>query len=153
VVRATHFGWLEGDVDLAYLVVPVRGLEVGRDFVPLVPDAVEDSFALGSEVVAVGSPYGLDGTHTFGRISALRNNEDSIGKGFQLIQTDAPLNPGNSGGPLFWKRNDRYLWIGINTSGAGQNLGFAIARKELDRRKGVYYEASSSGAMKLIYGQ
>ncbi len=153
VVRVTHFGWFEGDTDLAYLAVPVGDLEAGKDFVSLVPDPAGDSFLLGSEVVAVGSPYGLDGTHTFGRISALRENEDSTGKSFQLIQTDAPLNPGNSGGPLFWKKDDRYLWIGINTSGAGQNLGFAIARKELGRRKGIYYEASAAGARKLIYGQ
>jgi len=153
VVRATHFGWFEGDADLAYLAVPVRGLEAGKDFVSLVPDPVGDFFSIGSEVVAVGAPYGLDGTHTFGRISALRDNKDSEGKGFQLIQTDAPLNPGNSGGPLLWKKDDRYFWIGINTSGAGQNLGFAIARKELGRRKGIYYEASAAGARKLIYGQ
>ena len=56
-----------------------------------------------------------------------------------------------------WKRNDRYVWIGVNSSrieeGGGQNLGFAIARKELKKRKMAYHEANVAGARKLIFGQ
>ncbi|MBX3742102.1 MAG: trypsin-like peptidase domain-containing protein [Akkermansiaceae bacterium] len=156
-VRATHFGWMEGGVDLAYLAVPTTGLEPGRDYVVLIPEPEGDYFAIGNEVVAVGAPLGLEGTHTFGRISALRNMPDEDGGLIQLIQTDAAINPGNSGGPLFWKRNDRYVWMGINSSrveeGGGQNLGFAIARKELKKRKMTYYEANVAGARKLIFGQ
>jgi S1-C subfamily serine protease len=156
-VRATHFGWMEGGVDLAFLAVPTTGLEPGRDYVVLIPEPEGDYFAVGNEVVAVGAPLGLDGTHTFGRISALRSTDDTEGGLIQMIQTDAAINPGNSGGPLFWKRNDRYVWVGVNSSrleeGGGQNLSFAIARKELKKRKMIYYEANVAGARKLIFGQ
>jgi len=155
-VRATHFGWVEGGVDLAYLAVSTAGLEPGRDYVVLIPEPEGDYFNIGNEVVAVGAPLGLEGTHTFGQISALRN--ERIDRGLlQMIQVDAAINPGNSGGPLFWKRDGRYFWIGVNSSrldeGGGQNLGFAIARKELKKGEMKYFEANVAGARKLIYGR
>ncbi len=156
VVKATHFGWMEGGIDLAYLAVPTTGLEPGRDYIVLIPEPEGDYFDVGKGVVAVGAPLGLEGTHTFGRISALRNERVEHGL-LQMVQVDAAINPGNSGGPLFWKRNDGYVWIGVNSSrideGGGQNLGFAIARKELKKRKMTYYEANAAGARKLIFGQ
>jgi S1-C subfamily serine protease len=156
-VRATHIGWMDGGVDLAIIAVPVAGLEAGRDYVGLVSEPLDHFIGTGAEVVAVGSPLGLEGTHTFGRVSAMRSTADATGGLIQLIQTDAAINPGNSGGPLFWKRNERYLWTGVTTArvdeGGGQNLGFAVARRELDKRMVKYYEAGAAGAAKLIVEQ
>jgi serine protease Do len=83
-----------------------------------------DKLKVGQLVIAIGNPYGLERTVTFGVISALRR---SIGltQYESFIQTDAPINPGNSGGPLI---NIRGEVIGINTAivAEGQGLGFAI---------------------------
>jgi hypothetical protein len=76
----------------------------------------------GQEVIAIGSPLGLQNTVTRGIVSAVRN-----ANGVVLIQTDAAINPGNSGGPLL-DRNGRV--IGITTlrlGGVAQSLGFAVA--------------------------
>ncbi len=61
-----------------------------------------DSLAVGQTVVAIGNPYGLDGTLTRGIISALGRTISSLTSFSipQAIQTDAAINPGNSGGPL-----------------------------------------------------
>jgi serine protease Do len=75
-------------------------------------------------VIAIGNPYGLERTVTFGVISALRRSI-GITQYESFIQTDAPINPGNSGGPLI---NIKGEVIGINTAivAEGQGLGFAI---------------------------
>jgi len=81
---------------------------------------------VGDFVVAIGNPYGLDHTVTFGVLSAKERPLTIQGKPFKnLLQTDASINPGNSGGPLL---NLRGEVIGINTavSAQGQGLGFAI---------------------------
>lgn len=156
IVKVSAFSCLEGAVDLAIISVPLQGLVEGQDFVVSIPEPEGDYFKIGEEVVAVGSPFGLEGTHTFGRISALRNINDSNRLPYQVIQTDAAINPGNSGGPLFWKRNDRFTWIGINTSrleGGGQNLGFAIARFGIGKRLGASYEATPVGVRKYFLGE
>lgn len=77
---------------------------------------------VGQEVIAVGSPLGvLESTVTRGIVSAVRNVS-----GVTYVQTDAAMNPGNSGGPLI-DRNGRV--IGINTLGVkpAESLGFAVA--------------------------
>lgn len=81
----------------------------------------------GQWVVAMGNPYGLGGTVTHGIVSAVSRN---IGDGpyDQFIQTDAPINRGNSGGPLFTPEGKV---IGMNTailspSGGSIGIGFAI---------------------------
>jgi len=75
----------------------------------------------GQEVVAVGSPLGLQNTVTRGIVSAVR----TVG-GLTLVQTDAAINPGNSGGPLVDRSGEV---IGITTMGyrAAQGLSFAVA--------------------------
>ena len=88
---------------------------------------------VGNFVAAIGSPFGLNQTVMYGVISALNRSEPRI-EGFQsFIQTDAPVNPGNSGGALV---NLNGQLIGINTAlvgpGANVGIGFAIPSNMVD---------------------
>jgi S1-C subfamily serine protease len=98
----------------------------------LVPATLSDSTGLvvGQRVYAIGNPFGLSGTMTRGIISAIRSIRGPNGNPIEdAIQTDAAVNPGNSGGPLL---NSRGEVIGITTlianNGADQSsgIGFAI---------------------------
>ena len=87
-----------------------------------------DELVVGQLVVAVGSPLGLTGSVTAGVVSALgRSLPTSAGARASLvedvIQTDAALNPGNSGGAL---ADARARIVGINTAVAGVGLGLAV---------------------------
>lgn len=92
-----------------------------------------DELAVGQTVVAIGNPFGLEGTLTRGVISALGRSIPALVQQFsipQSIQTDAAINPGNSGGPLL---NLKGEVIGVNaqieTGGEGRSnlgIGFAI---------------------------
>jgi putative serine protease PepD len=89
-----------------------------------------DTVQVGDPVVAIGSPFGLTQTVTSGIVSALHRAIDSP-NGFTIgdsIQTDAPINHGNSGGPLL---NAAGQVIGVNSqiqsqSGGSEGVGFAI---------------------------
>lgn len=89
----------------------------------------------GDRVIAIGTPYvqSMEYTATEGIVSALRSNEDLVELGYtlNLIQHDAAINSGNSGGPLI---NVYGQVIGINTikiSGTYENLGFALQIDEV----------------------
>src|SRR6185312_14573850 len=86
-----------------------------------------DKARVGDLVMAIGDPFGLGGTVTTGIVSA-RNRDINSGPYDDFIQTDAPINRGNSGGPLF---NMDGAVIGINSqiytpSGGSVGIGFAI---------------------------
>src|SRR5215510_4361713 len=83
-----------------------------------------DDLKVGSWVVAVGSPFGLEQTVTAGIVSA-KGRVIGSGPYDNFIQTDASINPGNSGGPLI---NTRGEVVGINTAilAEGKGIGFAI---------------------------
>jgi serine protease Do len=83
-----------------------------------------EKLKVGTWVVAIGSPFGLEQTVTAGIVSAKGRNI-SAGPYDDFIQTDASINPGNSGGPLL---NLRGQVVGINTAivARGQGIGFAI---------------------------
>jgi len=86
-----------------------------------------DAMRIGDWVMAIGNPFGLGGTVTVGIISA-RDRDINSGPYDDFIQTDAAINRGNSGGPLF---NMKGEVIGINTaiispSGGSIGIGFAI---------------------------
>ena len=96
-----------------------------------------DKARIGDWVIAIGNPFGLGGTVTSGIISA-RNRDIGMSRYEDFIQTDASINVGNSGGPLFDMNGDV---IGINTAILGQagsiGIGFAIpsnsAKKVIDQ--------------------
>tara|TARA_B100000902_G_scaffold135017_1_gene133375 strand:+ start:465 stop:1868 length:1404 start_codon:yes stop_codon:yes gene_type:complete len=85
-----------------------------------------DKARIGDWVIAIGNPFGLGGTVTSGIVSA-RNRSLGLARYEDFIQTDASINQGNSGGPLFNMNGDV---IGINTAILGQSgsigIGFAI---------------------------
>ncbi|HUQ92152.1 MAG TPA: trypsin-like peptidase domain-containing protein [Bryobacteraceae bacterium] len=87
-----------------------------------------DTLQVGQKVLAIGNPFGLEGTLTTGIISSLgrelRDQNERTLEG--MIQTDAAINPGNSGGPLL---DSQGSVIGINTAiyGPGGNIGIGFA--------------------------
>ena len=87
-----------------------------------------DSLDVGDFVVALGAPFGLEASLSFGVVSALGRGNLDITKLGNFIQTDAAINPGNSGGPLLDMHGQV---IGVNTaiysrSGAYNGIGFAV---------------------------
>src|SRR6204780_4342691 len=91
-----------------------------------------DQLVVGQLVVAIGNPLGLAGSVTAGVISALGRSLPARGRVIEdVIQTDAALNPGNSGGALA-DANARV--VGINTAVAGVGLGMAVPVNDTTRR-------------------
>ena len=106
--------------DVALLKIEARNL-------PALPFGDSDRLEVGEPVMAIGNPFGLEQTVTTGIVSA---KERFIGSGpyDDFIQTDASVNPGNSGGPLV---DTRGTLVGINTAifsqtGGSVGIGFAI---------------------------
>jgi serine protease Do len=86
----------------------------------------------GSTVAVVGTPNGLRGTITAGVVSGIGRTLNTE-SGFvipDIIQTDTPLNPGNSGGPLL---NMDGEVVGVVNARTGENIGFAISSRVMDR--------------------
>lgn len=110
--------------DIAVLKIDATGL-------PFVRFGDSKNARVGDWVVAIGNPFGLDSTVTAGIVSALHRN---IGSGpyDRYIQTDASINRGNSGGPMFDLNGNV---IGINTAifsptGGNVGIGFAIPAEQ-----------------------
>ena len=105
--------------------IAVLQLETKDKFSP-VSFGDSDKARIGDWVIAIGNPFGLGGTVTSGIISA-RNRSIGLSRYEDYIQTDASINSGNSGGPLFDMNGDV---IGINTAILGRNgsigIGFSI---------------------------
>ncbi|MDC0938798.1 Do family serine endopeptidase, partial [Candidatus Pelagibacter sp.] len=105
--------------------IAVLQLETDENFIP-VQFGDSDKARIGDWVIAIGNPFGLGGTVTSGIISA-RNRSIGLSRYEDYIQTDASINSGNSGGPLFDMNGDV---IGINTAILGRNgsigIGFSI---------------------------
>ncbi|MGM9662214.1 MAG: S1C family serine protease [Oscillospiraceae bacterium] len=122
---ATLVGY-DSDEDLAVLKIE----DEDRSF-PTVRFGDSDALWVGEPVYAIGNPLGIDlrGTFTSGMVSGLSREITVGGVTLQLLQTDAALNNGNSGGPLI---NERGQVIGINTAkmqsaySSVEGIGFAI---------------------------
>ncbi len=116
--------WTDPDTDIAVMSINAPSLLVARL-------GNSDETEIGDFVLAVGSPFGLSHSVTFGIISAKGRRDLELGDEvhFQdFMQTDAAINPGNSGGPLL---NLRGEVIGMNTaiassSGGNEGIGFTI---------------------------
>lgn len=117
--------WADVETDVAVMAIPGANL---------IPARLADSskVSIGDFVLAVGSPFGLSHSVTYGIISAKGRRDLELGvEGVRyqdFFQTDAAINPGNSGGPLL---NLRGKVIGINTaiassSGGNEGIGFTI---------------------------
>jgi len=131
-------------------------LEVNASSGALTPLALADSarIEVGDAVVAIGNPFGLERTVTAGIVSALQRNVKAP-NGYSIdhvIQTDAPINHGNSGGPLLDTRGEV---IGINsqieTGGAGDGnvgIGFAVPSNTV---KAVVNQLLTSGKVEHAY--
>ena len=120
-----------------------------KDNLKAVTFADSDKARVGDWVIAIGNPFGLGGTVTAGIISA-RNRDISLGKYDDFIQTDAPINQGNSGGPLF---NIKGEVVGINSailsnSGGSVGIGFAIPA---NFAKNVIKQITETGEIKRGY--
>ena len=97
----------DADTDIALLQ-----LKDTKSDLPFAQFGNSDKAKVGDWVLAIGNPYGLGGTITAGIISA-RNRDIQMGQYDDFIQTDAAINRGNSGGPLF---NMDGEVIGVNTA-------------------------------------
>jgi serine protease Do len=107
--------------DLALLKIDAKGL-------PFVRFGDSNRARVGDWVVAIGEPFGLGGTVTAGIISAINRVTGQLGAYDRFIQTDAAINQGNSGGPMFDLNGNV---IGVNSqifsqSGGNIGIGFAI---------------------------
>ena len=122
-IRPTRV-WSDQETDVAVMAVTAPGLIASRL-------GNSDELEIGDFVLAVGSPFNLSHSITFGIVSATSRHDLKLGEGVKFqdfIQTDAAINPGNSGGPLI---NLRGEVVGMNTafassSGANEGIGFSI---------------------------
>jgi S1-C subfamily serine protease len=108
-----------------------------------------DNLVVGQKVLAIGNPFGLQGTLTTGIVSSLDRTiqtEDSRVPLEGMIQTDAAINPGNSGGPLLDSHGNV---IGINTAIQGDaNIGIGFAMP-INRAKTMLDEIQKNGKISL----
>ncbi|WP_083258885.1 S1C family serine protease [Halodesulfurarchaeum formicicum] len=132
-VQFSDGAWRTGTVvgtdpytDLA--VVRVDSVPNGVEPLPLAESVPRP----GQPVAAFGSPFGLQGTITHGIVSGV-NRSMRVNGGFSVpdtVQTDAPVNPGNSGGPLVSMDG---TVVGVNRAKEGDNIGFAISARLVER--------------------
>jgi putative serine protease PepD len=118
-------------------------IDAGRKL-PTVRLGDSDALVVGQKVLAIGNPFGLEGTLTTGIVSSLNRSlqTEESHKLEGMIQTDAAINPGNSGGPLL---DSHGSVIGINTAIYGQgNIGIGFAMP-VNRAKEMLDEFQARG--------
>lgn len=124
-------------------------IKIDKNNLPAATLGDSDSLQVGEFSMAIGSPLGMESTVTAGIISATSRTITSDGKNYTVIQTDAAINSGNSGGALI---NSKGEVIGINTlklSGSGvEGIGFAIP---INSTKTIYEQLISNGKVKRPY--
>jgi len=146
-VPARIVGW-----DLFSDVAVVRVDPAAHKLDP-VPLGRSDAVVVGQPVAAIGSPFNEQSSLSVGVVSATNRNIESLTSGYSVsgaIQTDAPINHGNSGGPLF---DGRGRVIGINaqiqtTSGTAEGVGFAIP---IDTAQRALEQLVRSGKVSYAY--
>ncbi|MBQ9718501.1 MAG: trypsin-like peptidase domain-containing protein, partial [Clostridia bacterium] len=115
----------DADSDIAVLKIEAQGLTFAVA-------GNSDNLAVGEEVVVVGNPLGeLGGTVTNGIVSATEREMEVNGVTMSLIQSNAAVNPGNSGGGMFNMKGELIGIVNAKSSGTGiEGLGFAIPINE-----------------------
>ena len=117
-------------------------LKIEPTLMPATEWSTSPTTNVGTMVWAIGSPFGLERTLTFGIVSATRRTA-KVGTVYQeFLQTDVAINPGNSGGPLV---NERGELVGINTAIVGdayQGISFAVPSHVV---KSVYDRLKATG--------
>ena len=130
--------------DLALVKIDPRGS------LPVLKLGDSDPLQVGQKVLAIGNPFGLEGTLTTGVVSSLdRSISDENGRTLEhMIQTDAAINPGNSGGPLL---DSHGSVIGINTAifGPQGNIGIGFAMP-INRAKAMLEETRGHVARPML---
>ncbi|WP_435062690.1 S1C family serine protease [Halobaculum sp. EA56] len=134
-IRFADGSWLAGRVVGADADTDLAAVRVaGMDAEPLA--TATDVPAPGRPVAALGNPMGLDGSVTAGIVSGV-NRSLPLRGGFSVpdvVQTDAAINPGNSGGPLVAATDaGGYEVVGVNRAKAGENIGFAVSARLVNR--------------------
>jgi len=127
-VRFSDGEQVEGTVRGGTSGADVAVIEVERTDLPAAELALDDAPQVGQMAIAVGSPWGLQGTVTSGIISAVDQAIPQGTSARSVLQTDAAINPGNSGGPLV-DRDGRVIGINVSIfslSGANDGVGFAV---------------------------
>lgn len=126
-VRYRDSGWIETSVVAEDVYSDLAVLEVTSKPDSATPlSFVESEPGTGTEVVAIGNPFGLSGSVSAGIVSGVDRTLPAA-NGFSIsdaIQTDAAVNPGNSGGPLVDLDSNV---VGVINSGGGDNIGFGIS--------------------------
>jgi S1-C subfamily serine protease len=126
-------------VDLALIKIDATGK------LPSLALGNSDTLVVGQKVLAIGNPFGFDGTLTTGVVSATNRSiqTEADRKLEGMIQTDAAINPGNSGGPLFDSHGNV---IGINTAiyGSQGSIGVGFATP-ISRAKAMLAEIEQTG--------
>ena len=132
-VRFGSSGWLTSSVVATDVYSDLAVLELSDRPAAATPlPHVDSDPAVGSEVVALGNPFGYSGSVSAGIVSGVDRTLPAA-NGFAIadaIQTDAAVNPGNSGGPLVTLDGEL---VGIVNSGGGDNIGFAISTALTER--------------------
>ena len=121
----------------------------GRDL-PALKMGDSDKLKVGAWVLAIGNPYGLRHTVTYGIVSAIGRGNLDILDYEDFIQTDAAINPGNSGGAMV---NLRGELVGLNTailsrSGGSQGIGLAVP---INMARNIMYQIIEDGEVKRGY--
>src|SRR6266516_8200643 len=128
VVRLADGTSMQGKVVGTNDATDVGVVKVNRTNLPVAALARNVKLQVGQTAVAIGSPFGLEGSVTAGVVSAISRDLQTSNGTMQVIQTAAPINPGNSGGALA-DRQGRV--IGVNDSissqsGGNEGVGFAV---------------------------
>lgn len=131
IKRGNQKDYYTGKVIWSY---PEKDLAIVQIFprkkLPIIRFTSTDEISVGQKVFAIGNPFGFEHTLTSGVVSGKERSITTKDREYEgVLQTDAALNPGNSGGPLF---NKKGLVVGMNAVmvQSFQNVGFALTAKE-----------------------
>jgi len=170
IADSIHVEFHDGSRTLGRVLASDKSADVALISIDRVPAGItpvsladSDQVAVGDEIIVIGAPYGIGHTLSVGHISGRRTpDDDSMFTGTELFQTDAAINQGNSGGPLFTLDGEVAGIVShmLTRSGGYEGMGFAVTANTarelfLERRgfwsgiDGVLLEGSLAAAFNL----